>query len=408
MLLGAAGVKCLVLAHLRLFDGLCNRTRRRQADPCDSAYPFELLIACLWAEVVVALLCYACGHPHLSQLDLDLFVWALDILQLWIVESLLGRHLVCACVVLLWVSRNARVDSVYTCSRRMVQLVSFDWSEIEVVVRLIEQLSCLRCANRNASARLHFNQQGLAVTRRLCQAVPSLPKSTSLPQQCLVQLLTFPPTHWSFQSKQTESIGLRCIGLDLASLFYFTMLLIHDYLLLELLQILKHRRRHHRLWRSRWCLPHWEEWSVIEGGIHERLMLVGRFYVWYCEIRSCVWFIIRALMSKREPIISMFRPLTLVRHRRCSLFAVTLLVVSTKNDRWLLLRLDRVLVIGQMAKLSVLSLHRLCFCRLVKLHFLWDLIVVKLGPCLALTIFLSRVLLRKLMICSNQNVVRRV
>ena len=47
MLLGAAGVKCLVLAHMRLFDGLCNRTRRRQADPCDSAYPFELLIACL-------------------------------------------------------------------------------------------------------------------------------------------------------------------------------------------------------------------------------------------------------------------------------------------------------------------------------------------------------------------------
>lgn len=101
MLLGAPAVKCLVLAHLRLFYGLCSRTRRRQADPCDSADAFELLRACRRAEVVVALLCYAAGRPHLSQLDLKDFVWALDILQLRIVESLLGRHLVCDCVVLL-------------------------------------------------------------------------------------------------------------------------------------------------------------------------------------------------------------------------------------------------------------------------------------------------------------------
>lgn len=66
-------------------------------------------------------------------------------------------------------------------------------------------------------------------------------------------------------------------------------------------------------------------------------------------------------------------------------------------------------MVGQVAKLSVLSLHRLCFRRLVKLHLLrWDLIVVKLGPRLALTIFLCRMLLRKLVIRAHQNVARRV
>lgn len=66
-------------------------------------------------------------------------------------------------------------------------------------------------------------------------------------------------------------------------------------------------------------------------------------------------------------------------------------------------------MVGQVAKLSVLSLHRLCFGRLVKLHLLrWDLIVVKLGPRLALTIFLCRMLLRKLVIRAHQNVARRV
>jgi len=59
--------------------------------------------------------------------------------------------------------------------------------------------------------------------------------------------------------------------------------------------------------------------------------------------------------------------------------------------------------------MSVLSLHRLCFGCLVKLHLLrWDLIVVKLGPRLALTIFLCRMLLRKLVIRAHQNVARRV
>lgn len=66
-------------------------------------------------------------------------------------------------------------------------------------------------------------------------------------------------------------------------------------------------------------------------------------------------------------------------------------------------------MVRQVAKMSVLSLHRLCFGGLVKLHLLWwDLIVVKLGPRLALTILLCRMLLRKLVICAHQNVVSRV
>lgn len=37
----------------------------------------------------------------MSKLYLEYLVLTLDILQLWIVESLLGRHLVLDCVVLL-------------------------------------------------------------------------------------------------------------------------------------------------------------------------------------------------------------------------------------------------------------------------------------------------------------------
>jgi hypothetical protein len=125
VLLGARAVECLVLAHLRLFYLLCGRPRRGQTDPRDAADALQLVGAGRLAEVVVALLGHDPGRPRLAQLDLQHFVLALDVLQLRIVESLLGRHLVLRGVVLLRVPRDARVHSVHA-GPRLVVAVGFD------------------------------------------------------------------------------------------------------------------------------------------------------------------------------------------------------------------------------------------------------------------------------------------
>lgn len=116
--------------------------------------------------------------------------------------------------------------------------ISFDVGEIEVVVCLVEQLRRLRCADRNASARLHFNVEGLMVRRRLRQAVACVRELIDVPHQDIVQLL--PPCrllalHSRLQRNEPEPVALRRVRLSLTPLLHPSMLLILNYLLLQLL-----------------------------------------------------------------------------------------------------------------------------------------------------------------------------
>ena len=144
---------------------------------------------------------------------------------------------------------DGRVDSVDAGACLMVA-VGLEVVEGEAVVGLVEGLAALGSANRNASARLYFDLEGLVVGGRLGQAVARVGELVDVAHEDVVQLLAHSrrmglPS--GLQGHEPEPISLGRMRSRLRPLLIPPLLVLHN-LLLQLLQVREYRYRQCCLW----------------------------------------------------------------------------------------------------------------------------------------------------------------